>query len=164
MADEEQKGLRNWTKKTPGQLKKMAPQEKARYMAYEEKPKEVLDKVDAAQKRIKEIITKNRNYGLDPEEEEERQKHSSLIGQLKAAEARNRIRVMRLQYQAMRAHEIKHLIACQPTSLKALRFEALVPPVMDISNPGDELDKLQRERVESILEDEMGLTTNRKLD
>ena len=46
----------------------------------------------------------------------------------------------------------------------ALRFEALVPPVMDISNPGDGLNKLQRERVESILEDELGLTTNRKLD
>ena len=54
-----------------------------RYMAYEEKPKEVMDKVDAAQKRIKDIIAKNRNYGVDPEEEEERQKHSSLIGQLK---------------------------------------------------------------------------------
>jgi len=163
-ADEEEKGLRNWTKKTPAQLKKMGSQAQARYMAYEEKPKEVLDKVDAAQKRIKDIIAKNRNYGRNPEEEDERRKHSSLIGQLKAAEARNRIRVMRLQYQAMRAHEIKHLIACQPTSLKALRFEALVPPVMDISNPGDGLNKLQRERVESILEDELGLTTNRKLD
>lgn len=52
-------------------------------MAYEEQPKEVLDKVDAAQKRIKDIIAKNRDYGRNPEEEDERRKHSSLIGQLK---------------------------------------------------------------------------------
>jgi len=39
-----------------------------------------------------------------------------------------------------------------------------VPPYIDNSNPGDQLDKLERARVESILEDEQGITINRKLD
>lgn len=46
----------------------------------------------------------------------------------------------------------------------ALRLEALVPPTSDNSNPGDALEKIERTRVEAILEDEKGLTTNRKLD
>lgn len=45
----------------------------------------------------------------------------------------------------------------------ALRFEALVPTYIDNSNPSDQLDKLQRSRVEAILEDEKGLTINRKI-
>ncbi|CAK8683344.1 unnamed protein product [Clavelina lepadiformis] len=157
---------KNRKKKSPAELKKMAPQERARYMAYEEPTKEQQEIRDIAQKRVKDarLQVKLQRPHRSSEEELEKQKHSKLIGQLKAAEARNRIRVMRLQYQAMRAHEIKHLIACQPTSLKALRFEALVPPYIDNSNPGDQLDKLERARVELILEDEMGITINRKLD
>nr|XP_002121050.1 uncharacterized protein LOC100183298 [Ciona intestinalis] len=157
---------KNWTKKSPQQLKKMGAQQRSRYLAYEEPPKEIQDTVDLTQKRVKDLIQKQKNSTprMNNEMEIDRQKHSNLIGQLKAAEARNRIRVMRLQYQAMRAHEVKHLISCQPTSLKALRFEALVPPYTNNRNPGDHLDKLDRARVESILEDENGITTNRKLD
>nr|CAB3262791.1 uncharacterized protein LOC100183298 [Phallusia mammillata] len=164
--DGAQEKPKNWKKKSPNEIKKMAPQEKARYMAYEEPQKDIQDRLDATQKRVKEVKIRHKMLKghKNLPEEEERLKHSNLIGQLKAAEARNRIRVMRLQYQAMRAHEIKHLIACQPTSLKALRFEALVPPFIDNSNPGDQLDKLERSRVEAILEDEMGITVNRKLD
>uniref|UniRef100_H2YB69 LKAAEAR motif-containing protein 1 n=1 Tax=Ciona savignyi TaxID=51511 RepID=H2YB69_CIOSA len=157
---------KTWKKKSPHEIKKMGPQERSRYMAYEEPSKDIQDQLDNAHKRVKNAIQTERSLKprLNIEDELERHKHSNLIGQLKAAEARNRIRVMRLQYQAMRAHEVKHLIACQPTSLKALRLEALVPPYIDNNNPGDQLDKLDRARVESILEDDKGITTNRKLD
>lgn len=157
---------KNWTNKTAGQLKKMAPQQRARFLAYEDPTKDVLDAMALSQKRIHEERMYSKKFEMPRTQQEtaEEANHSKLIGQLKAAEARNRIRIMRLRYQGMRAHEIKHLIACQPTSLKALRLEALVPPTIDNSNPGDELDKLQRARVETILEDEKGLTTNRKLD
>ncbi|XP_039259655.2 uncharacterized protein LOC120336117 [Styela clava] len=157
---------KNWNPKSVGQLKKMAPQQRARYLAYEDPSKESAEAMAASLKRIHEqkSLQKRDVIHVAQEEIDDSENHSKLIGQLKAAEARNRIRVMRLRYQGMRAHEIKHLIACQPTSLKALRLEALVPPTIDNSNPGDALDKLQRARVETILEDENGLTTNRKLD
>jgi len=99
---------------------------------------------------------------ITPKEEEiERDKHARLIGQLKAAEARNRLRIMRLRYQANRAQEIGHLIACQPVALKAVRLQALVPPYPDMRDKGDHLDKMDRVRVESLLEDAKGLLTNR---
>ena len=40
------------------------------------------------------------------------------------------------------AQEISHLIACQPTALKAVRLQALVPSYPDTKDKGDALDKL----------------------
>ena len=42
----------------------------------------------------------------------------------------------------MQAQEISHLIACQPTALKAVRLQALLPAYPDIKDKGDALDKL----------------------
>lgn len=60
----------------------------------------------------------------------------------RAAEARNRIRIMRLRYQATKAQEISHLISCQPSALKAVRLQALLPIKHDQNGKGDVLDKL----------------------
>lgn len=91
----------------------------------------------------------------------EKDKHAKLIGQLKAAEARNRLRIMRLRYQANRAQEINHLISCQPSALKAVRLQALVPAKPETTDRPDILDKLERNRIESLLEDNKGLLVNR---
>jgi len=152
----------NKPKKSNGELNRMNPRERARYLAYQEAPKKVQQNVKAAHKRLHETFQKQRHEEVDLQEQEEKKIYDILIGQLKAAEARDRIRLMRLQYQAMRTHEIRHLISCQPTSLKAIRFEALVPPKENRINPGDALDKLQRKRVESILDDNSGLSTSRR--
>ena len=42
----------------------------------------------------------------------------------------------------LQAQEISHLIACQPTALKAVRLQALVPSYPDTKDKGDALDKL----------------------
>ena len=42
----------------------------------------------------------------------------------------------------LQAQEISHLIACQPTALKAVRLQALIPAYPDIKDKGDALDKL----------------------
>lgn len=60
----------------------------------------------------------------------------------RAAEARNRIRIMRLRYQANRGQEINHLISCQPTALKAVRLQALIPSKPDTFEDADSLEKL----------------------
>ncbi|CAM9422710.1 unnamed protein product [Lampetra fluviatilis] len=91
------------------------------------------------------------------------ERQARLIGQLKAAEARARIRALRLHYQRIRANEINHLVASQPTATKAMRLEALLPTKPSSPEPPDPLDKLQRFRIEQILEDEQGLTTKRTI-
>lgn len=54
-------------------------------MAYEEPQKEVQEKLDATQKRVKEVKMhqKNMKGHKNFSEEEEKRKHSNLIGQLK---------------------------------------------------------------------------------
>lgn len=68
--------------------------------------------------------------------------HSSFLPLSRAAEARNRIRIMRLRYQANKAQEINHLISCQPSALKAVRLQALVPAKSDLTEKDDSLEKL----------------------
>ncbi|CAL1538715.1 unnamed protein product [Lymnaea stagnalis] len=147
----------------PEELQKLPPQVKSRYMAYQEPPKDIADAQAITRKRLldrkKKIEIQKPN--LSDKEAEEREKHAKLIGQLKAAEARNRLRIMRLRYQANRAQEISHLIACQPVALKAVRLQALVPPHVEIKEKGDMLDKFSRQRVEALLKDMQGLLTNR---
>ena len=65
------------------------------------------------------------------------------------------------RYQANRAQEITHLIACQPVALKAVRLQALVPPYSELKDKGDKLDKFDRKRCEDLLEDYKGIITNR---
>jgi len=147
----------------PNELKKLTPQQRSRYMAYEEPSKEIEDSRKASVKRLlnKKKMHQMQFEPLSREEEEEKDKHEKLIGQLKAAEARNRLRIMRLRYQANRAQEITHLIACQPVALKAVRLQALVPPYSELKDKGDKLDKFDRKRCEDLLEDYKGIITNR---
>ncbi|XP_013394044.2 protein LKAAEAR1-like, partial [Lingula anatina] len=156
---------RNWTtfKKHEKELNKLGPMAKSRYMAYEEPSKDILAVREKTLKRLKDL-KKDYEMNHPPVPEEviiEKDKHAKLIGQLKAAEARNRLRIMRLRYSANRAQEINHLISCQPTAIKAVRLQALVPSSAERKDKGDRLDKLQRHRIESLLEDSRGLLTNR---
>ncbi|KAK3576950.1 hypothetical protein CHS0354_017625 [Potamilus streckersoni] len=163
--DDERKKFKpmNWKKIDPQTFKKLNPQQKSRYLAYEDPPKEITEAQQSVQKRLREEKKQYKQDHAPPTQEEvmEKEKQEKLIGQLKAAEARNRLRIMRLRYQANRAQEIGHLISCQPTALKSVRLQALVPAYIDIKDKGDTLDKLDRERVEELLEDTQGLLTNR---
>lgn len=154
---------RNRRKIEATDLKKLAPQQRSRYLAYEEPPKKASEGMAYSKKML---VEKQKQFQRDnaptPEDDRmERDKHAKLIGQLKAAEARNRLRIMRLRYQANRAQEISHLISCQPTALKAVRLQALVPAYPDRGDRRDRLMPLDRERIECLLEDDKGLLTNR---
>uniref|UniRef100_A0A0B6ZYH1 Uncharacterized protein n=1 Tax=Arion vulgaris TaxID=1028688 RepID=A0A0B6ZYH1_9EUPU len=144
-------------------MKRINAVQKSRAMAYEEPTKEIADATYNTMKRIRELRKKNKSQSkpLPIEVEIEKDKHIRIIGQLKAAEARNRIRSMRLRYEANRAQEISHLIACQPVALKAVRLQALVPPIAEVKEKIDLLNKFERQRVEELLADNMGLLVNR---
>ncbi|KAG2461795.1 LKAM1 protein, partial [Polypterus senegalus] len=123
----------------------MNPQEKARYLAYKEPSKEIRSAILCSQQRLQQWSKESKNTlkTTIPQRDEEYRKHENLIGQLKAAEARNRIRLMRLKYQSFRVEEVNHFISCQPTAQRALRLELLLPRKIDTSSPGDTLDTLE---------------------
>ncbi|KAK3697762.1 hypothetical protein QZH41_011998, partial [Actinostola sp. cb2023] len=121
---------KNWKALSKKEVQKLSPFERSKYLAYETPSKECSDSMAAARKRLNELKKekKKQEKPRPAEDELEEDKHIKLIGQLKAAEARNRLRLMRLRYDNNRASEVNHLISCQPTALKAVRLQSLVPP------------------------------------
>lgn len=156
---------RNWKVLSKKEIQKLPPQQRSKYLAYEPAPKECSEAMSAARKRLKELDKSQKKHHKPPPMEEvvENEKHIKIIGQLKAAEARNRIRLTRLRYQNNRSSEVTHLISCQPTALKAVRLQSLVPPSPDKIYIRDLLVKNERYRVNTLLEDETGLETARIL-
>ncbi|XP_073436962.1 protein LKAAEAR1 [Dendrobates tinctorius] len=144
-----------------GDIKKMDPMQKARYMAYEQPSKAIAASLLMTQNRLKEHALKTvpgqKQRVLDPEQERQKK----VVGQLKAAEARNRIRLLRIRFQCSRAQELNNLISCQPTAREAIRLEVFLPPWPHADKTCDPLRRLERERVESLLEDDEGLMTSR---
>lgn len=160
---EEKSKVGNRKKLDSNELKKLTPQQRSRYMAYEDPAKEITDAQAASKKRVIESKKKSqRDNACTPAlERVEKDKHITLIGQLKAAEARNRLRITRLRFQANRGQEINHLISCQPTALNAVRLEALLPITSAKYDKKDAMDQLDRERCELLIQDEQGLLTLR---
>ena len=76
-----------------------------------------------------------------------------MIGQLKAAEARNRLKTMKTKYFHYRAEDVAHLITTQPTALSAVKLECLLPAREEELNFKDPLNRLKRRRVEHIMDD-----------
>ncbi|XP_021503360.1 protein LKAAEAR1 [Meriones unguiculatus] len=78
-----------------------------------------------------------------------------LLGVLKAAEARSRVRALRLRYTRMRAEEIAILVQRQGSAREAIRLELFLPPYLKPTKIPDPLDRQERRRVETILEEEV---------
>ncbi|XP_054433449.1 protein LKAAEAR1 [Pteronotus mesoamericanus] len=78
-----------------------------------------------------------------------------LLGALKAAEARGRVRALRLRYTRMRAEEISLLIQRQKSARAAIRLELFLPPQLRPTRIPDPLDRQERRRVETILEEKV---------
>ncbi|XP_005409962.1 PREDICTED: protein LKAAEAR1 [Chinchilla lanigera] len=76
-----------------------------------------------------------------------------LLGVLKAAEARGRVRALRLRYIRMRAEEITLLIRQQGSARAAIRLELFLPPQLKPTRIRDPLDRQERRHVETILEE-----------
>ncbi|KAM6164681.1 protein LKAAEAR1 [Rhynchocyon petersi] len=81
------------------------------------------------------------------------QQQKRLLGVFKAAEARGRVRDLRLRYSRMRAEEITLLIQQQKSARAAMRLEMFLPPQLKPRRIPDPLDHQERRRVETILED-----------
>uniref|UniRef100_A0AC11BB09 LKAAEAR motif containing 1 n=1 Tax=Ovis aries TaxID=9940 RepID=A0AC11BB09_SHEEP len=83
------------------------------------------------------------------------QRQDRLLGVLKAAEARGRVRALRLRYARMRAEEISLLIQRERSARAAIRLELFLPPQLKPTRIPDPLDRQERRRVETILEEKV---------
>ncbi|XP_054751209.2 protein LKAAEAR1-like [Lytechinus pictus] len=93
----------NRKKLSQRELNAMHPTQRSKYLAYENPPKEATEAIASSKKRVQDKSKKHlEDSRRENEVDIEKDKHNQLIGQLKAAEARNRLRVMRLRYQANR--------------------------------------------------------------
>ncbi|XP_026508697.1 protein LKAAEAR1 [Terrapene carolina triunguis] len=131
----------------------VSPQQRERYLAFAEPTEEPVKSMLASDILMMDKISHAHSMR---ERDAEQKKQARVIGLLKAAEARNRLRNVRLRFQNLRAQEINHLISCQKTARGAVRLEVFLPPRKNIQKLADNLDRVQRSRVEAILEDENG--------
>ncbi|XP_032112959.1 protein LKAAEAR1 isoform X1 [Sapajus apella] len=69
------------------------------------------------------------------------ERQNLLLGVLKAAEARGRVRALRLRYARMRAEEIALLIRQQKSARASIRLELLLPPQLRPTRIPDPLDR-----------------------
>ncbi|XP_054994699.1 protein LKAAEAR1 isoform X2 [Sorex araneus] len=81
------------------------------------------------------------------------QRQDLLFGVLKAAEARGRVRALRLRHARLRAEEIALLVQRQKTALAAIRLELFLPPRLKPTRIPDPLNRQERRRVEAILQE-----------
>ncbi|XP_066242480.1 protein LKAAEAR1 [Saccopteryx leptura] len=82
-------------------------------------------------------------------------RQDGLFGALKAAEARGRIRALRMRYTHLRAEEILLLIRRQKSARAAIRLELFLPSQLKPTRIPDPLDRQERRRVEAILEEKV---------
>ncbi|XP_064382751.1 uncharacterized protein LOC135331497 [Halichondria panicea] len=152
---------RNWKQLSDRELSKLSLMERSRYLAYEPTPKEMVEKCQESRKRVR--VNRESERALRPSigEAIEYERNNELVGQLKSAEARQRIRYSRMQYQCYREEELAHLISSQPSAIEAVRLQSFIAPVTSGRQMPDTLNQHQRIRCETILEDEKGLTINR---
>uniref|UniRef100_A0A3P8YRT6 Uncharacterized protein n=1 Tax=Esox lucius TaxID=8010 RepID=A0A3P8YRT6_ESOLU len=145
-------GNRRRSSATAEAVKRMCPQQRARYLAYEEPPKEAKTWMAKSRQRVsawqstadgEKWWTHVGRYHCDEADEAEKRRQDLVIGQLKAAEARNRLRQMRLQYQNLKAKEINLMISGQSNAQTALRLELLLATGQSNTHTNDCLDKLQ---------------------
>ncbi|XP_003220764.1 protein LKAAEAR1 [Anolis carolinensis] len=129
------------------EVSKMTPEQTARYLAF----------ADPSNSKVKAMLaaTLMKDRKLRGEQEKQTEENN-LIGILKAAEARNRLRNARLQHQNLRAQEINFLVSFQRNAKGAVRLEVFLPPRRNMVKLSDCMNTVQRGRIEEILEDETG--------
>ncbi|XP_073731143.1 protein LKAAEAR1-like isoform X2 [Misgurnus anguillicaudatus] len=138
-------------------MMKTCPQQTARFQAYDEPSKDVQKWTSAARTRVSVYQTKQKCSQIcNPVSPAPKTDHlKQVTTQLKATEAQDRIRNMRLRHQHLKAEEINAMITRQIDARGAVRQEYLLKPCRSVNkrmNHKDNLDPLQR-RVEEILED-----------
>lgn len=151
----------NWKPLSVKQLAGMSAFERSRYMAYEPVPKDIQEKQAMALVRVRAARSVGRKHDqLTLGELIEAEQNDELIGQMNATEALQRTTKTRMDWERATYEELEHLIASQPTAMKAVRLETMMsmgthPVSLQL------LTKAECNRAQALLEDSTGYTVAR---
>ena len=151
---------RNWKEVSKKELLKMTPIQKSRYLAYEKSAdqkgiKKCQSRVNEHIKSIKLAQKKDQLSKLDYHEIQ------NISGDINSQEAMLRLQRKFECYHKDRKSEICHLITMQPTAIKAVRLENLLPCENSSVKLYDTVGKNERRRIETLMEDTLGIETSR---
>lgn len=179
------------------ELKRMPIVIRSKFAYYLEPPNAILEAQKDSKKRLKELIRnellerkkemekmqESISYNLPIKANEknlkkaleeadkfakfEKERHERLIGQLKAAEAANRTRILKLRYHNLKKDEVDNLIESQSSALNAVRLEAFLPSVekqVKLVEKSSNMSQIERRRLEALVDDDKNRFIARKLD
>ena len=158
---------------TEPDIRKMGLVQRSRHLAYEKPTKDAEDAQQKARVRVQNINTlKKEQLNSFPtrEELEARKERDHLTGELKSAEARDRVSSLKSRYEECQKIEMDRILLAQPTSLRALRLSVLLEEPLNNSIKlksrsklgRENLNEIERIRCETIISDREGLTFERK--
>ena len=150
---------RNWKELSKKQLQGMTTVQRSRYLAYEPSPDQ--KGISRCQSRLNAQARAAAKQAKDIAQETS--KEESACWKQKTLEARVRVQDLHKCHRTMRAAEICHLISMQPSAIKAVRLESLLPPIYEPVQLKDTVKRRQRSRIEALMEDEHGIETERLL-
>lgn len=151
----------NWRQLSVKELSNKSASERSRYMAYEPVPKDIQDKQTIALTRVRAAKAAERKSDRPTLEMLiEAEQNDELVGQLKAAEAQQRTRQTRVDWGRAMSKELEHLIASQPTAMKAVRLETMMSLNTHPAS-AQLLTKAEYDRAQTLLEDSSGYTVAR---
>jgi len=155
----------NWKQLSKKEFQKLTPIQRSRYLAYE--PCANPSGVNKSRQRVKDDYKDRKEFEKEQAVYDmkwyEYKQQGYMMGQLKASEAERRSKVLRSKYRFNRTNEINHLISSQPSAIKAVRLQSLLPPIPTKIKFMDPLAKPQRMRVEALMDDTLGIETGRIL-
>ncbi|KAI6655105.1 hypothetical protein LOD99_2394 [Oopsacas minuta] len=154
-------------------IRKMCLVQRSRYLAYQKPNKEVEEAQNIAKVRVQTKLQSSRDQLPTENELAVFKLRDQLTGELKSAEARARVKNLKLKYEDCRNREMNRIFLAQPTSLRALKLSALLEEPINEAKKirafsrmlgGGCLNEIDRIRCETIIDDKQGLTIERRMD
>lgn len=122
---------RNWREVPQKDIESMGPVARSRYLAYEPTSKALQEKQQEFKKRVREKRAQQKlllQDHLTLSQLVDIEKDYELVGQIKAAEARERVKILRQCYEKQQEEEVQRLVSSQPTSIDAVRLKTFLTP------------------------------------
>lgn len=150
--------IENWRKLSKAELNRLSKLEKSRYMAYEKPAESVRQAAALSQRRV---MLAAKDMRMCQRTEQRRKKARLLQDQVRAEaaveRASHRLKVQRSRVMHDRVEEIEYLVSSQPTSLKAMKLQNLVPLRPQVPDLPPSCDLMEKDalRVRSLLESDV---------
>eukprot|EP01137_Pigoraptor_chileana_P021540 Opistho-2@85419 len=138
---------------TPYKLKRMTPIERSKYLAYQPPETTIAEAVAASSRRVAQQANATEKARCEALVRKQKQKDlDRQTGLFGAQLAKERVQMTRHLAGELASCELEQLIASQPTSLKAVKLQILVPPRPKEIALSKLVSEKERLRIQDLLE------------